>query len=84
MNVQLFTTVGCHLCDDALSLLNRYQRLERLCIEIEKVEISGSDNLVAAYGIRIPVVKKSTGELELGWPFDLEELSRFLEHAQTQ
>ena len=51
--------------------------LFRSDIEIEAVEIADSDELVDRYGIRIPVVR-TPDEREIGWPFALDELHRFL------
>lgn len=74
MIVTLYTTLGCHLCEEARGLLDALT--QELSLEIESVEIAASDDLMEKYGIRIPVVKK--GQQELGWPFTLEELHTFL------
>lgn len=47
--------------------------------QLQEVEIAESDELVARYGIRIPVVAK--GEQELGWPFNEQHLEDFLRTA---
>lgn len=47
-------------------------------LDIEEVDISCDDLLMSVYGERIPVLLiKDTGE-ELGWPFQLEQLSRYV------
>jgi GT2 family glycosyltransferase len=72
MNLLFYTTAGCHLCEQAQTLLDvlKTQHL----VEIIAVDISSSEELVDLYGIRIPVVKnEATGE-ELGWPFGYDEL----------
>lgn len=85
MNVILFTTVGCHLCEQALALLHQFRDLmteggdEAVVVIIEEVEISDSNTLMDLYGVSIPVVKRSNSDSELAWPFDLEALSHFLE-----
>lgn len=76
MKVSLFTTVGCHLCEQALAQLQQLQR-SGVAVEIESVEIADADTLIDQYGIRIPVVKTADGR-EIGWPFSLDELHRFL------
>lgn len=75
MQVNLYTTLGCHLCEQALQLL-QFARLDDQEIEITEVEIADSDDLMAQYGIRIPVV--AVCNRELGWPFDSRQLSEFL------
>lgn len=56
----LYTTEGCHLCEQAESMLNRLTQASSY--DWEAVEISVSDELIAQYGTRIPVVA-----LEAGW-----------------
>jgi len=76
--VYLYTSVGCHLCEKAEQLLQLL--LGDSYGELMLVEISDSDDLVASYGLRIPVLagKAADGEwLELGWPFDAGEISAF-------
>ena len=70
------TTLGCHLCEDALVLLEE-ARKQDLLQEIEAIEIADQDQLVERYGIRIPVVIKED-QAELGWPFTFEQLRTFL------
>lgn len=47
-------------------------------ITVIAVEISENASLVAEYGIRIPVVRNTTTNRELGWPFRLEELASLI------
>ena len=70
--LHLYTTSGCHLCEEAEKLLNKLQASER--IQWQPVEISDSDELIDRYGVRIPVVKEQGSQREIGWPFSLEEL----------
>jgi glutaredoxin len=79
MQVKLYTTLGCHLCEQAESLLLLTQQ-SRPDLEIISQEIGDDDDLVARYGIRIPVVAISESQ-ELGWPFDLHQLENFLNSA---
>ena len=46
ITVQLYTTLGCHLCEQALALLNALHA--ELDLVIESVEIAESDELVDA------------------------------------
>ena len=87
MRVLLYTTLGCHLCDQALDLLNHAKQamndqamgVEAVEFTIEEVEIANDDALMEKYGIRIPVLRKTTSSDELGWPFSYEVLCEFLD-----
>lgn len=77
MKVQLFTTVGCHLCEEALGLLTTLVE-SGFNFDIEEVDIADSETLMERYGIRIPVIKVIDHDDELGWPFEIEQLQTFL------
>lgn len=70
----LYETAGCHLCEEAAALVRQ------VCPElwVERVEIAGDPALTAAYGVRVPVLKRSDTGAELGWPFDAASLAAFL------
>ncbi|MFM1896347.1 MAG: hypothetical protein RLZZ385_1421 [Pseudomonadota bacterium] len=76
VRVELFTTVGCHLCEEAGQLLRVAG--SQMPLQVLAVEISEDEVLVERYGIRIPVVRKIDDGSELGWPFDLQQLLVFL------
>jgi len=78
MLIHLYTTLGCHLCEHALALLNELEESNGMTINLVQVEISDSDSLMQQYDIRIPVIKIVSNGAELGWPFDLSQLSEFL------
>lgn len=65
----LYTTVGCHLCEQAESVL-RAVAADDSALNWTPVEISDAPALVAAYGLRIPVIRLQGRDDELGWPFD--------------
>lgn len=73
----LYTTLGCHLCEQALDLLHE-AKSNGFTFGICEVEISDSESLMAAYGVRIPVVKFEDSEQELGWPFQYDDLIDFI------
>lgn len=77
MTVNLYTTVGCHLCEQALGMLKELQ-INGHSLEICEVEISESESLMQAYGIRIPVITTDQRDDDLGWPFSREELEVFI------
>ncbi|PDH37532.1 MAG: hypothetical protein CNE99_08015 [OM182 bacterium MED-G24] len=74
MQVTLFGTYGCHLCEQALALIREVQ--SELNLTIEEVDIANDDELVDRYGILIPVLRHDGRELN--WPFDQADLKRFL------
>lgn len=78
----LYTTVGCHLCEQARDLL--WPHLSVTGWQLQEVDIADSDVLIERYGVRIPVIARSLGnrEVELGWPFTAEQLREFLDETQ--
>lgn len=79
-NLVLYSTSACHLCEQAMVLLQPW--LERgVCVR--EVDISESDDLMQRYGLTIPVLARETGGPELNWPFDALKLQRWLEQAGT-
>lgn len=75
IRITLYTTEGCHLCDQAEALLRAQQALRG--ISWQAVDIAGDDALFERYGIRIPVLRRDDGA-ELGWPFDTAMLEQYL------
>lgn len=77
--IYLYTTSGCHLCEQVEVMFAYLQKQIPVIGEqyqLEKIEIANDDNLVADYGVRIPVLKIDNEEL--GWPFEIEELANWL------
>ena len=72
MDIRLYGTACCHLCEEAQAILHE------LGIQAEHVDIADDDELLEKYGIRIPVLKRVDTGAELGWPFDAAAVSRFL------
>ena len=82
----LYSTLGCHLCEQAELLLLALPLTEPLVVEV--VDISDDDALVQRFGTRIPVLGwEETGDSgaagkkqgsELDWPFDTVALLAFL------
>lgn len=75
-SVVLYTTLGCHLCEQAAEMLAALEA-EGL-VAVAAVEISDDPMLVERYGIRIPVVMNVVTGSELGWPFTPEALRSLL------
>ena len=72
----LYSTPGCHLCEQAESLFHAHRGSRRFKLEI--TDIAGSDDLMKRYGIRIPVIRDPGTGKEIGWPFTEKRLSEFL------
>jgi hypothetical protein len=71
----LYTTVGCHLCEQALVLIEPLAT--DFSFQLEAVDIADSDKLIERYGIRIPVLRRPDIDKELGWPFGQQQLRDF-------
>jgi len=72
----LYTTSGCHLCEQAEELITPY--IQRDSIQLKLIDIADSDQLSDRYGVRIPVIQRVDTTDELGWPFDDLQLGLFL------
>ena len=75
----LYSTLGCHLCEEALDIIQPLiESVSNSGFVIDEVDIADSDKLVELYGIRIPVVKRSDTQDEIGWPFDRKQFIEYL------
>jgi hypothetical protein len=75
IRLRLYTTLGCHLCEQLEALLATLCRGD---YRLEKVEISEDDALVERYGVRIPVLVDERGE-ELDLGFEPARLAAWLD-----
>lgn len=73
LTLTLYSAPECHLCDDALALLQPY--IDK-GTSLAKLDITLDPLLLANYRTRIPVV--AAADQELGWPFDAEQLASWL------
>ena len=74
----LYVTANCHLCMDAIDLI-------QLCdsdLDLSVIDIIVDSDLYAQYEFTIPVLKSSISGAELNWPFILESLQNFLSTNQ--
>lgn len=74
----LYGTLGCHLCEDAETLLSNVIQAHGAEVRIETIDIAEIPGLEDRYGLRIPVLQEFHSGAELGWPFDEEQVSVFL------
>ena len=65
--IRFYTTLGCHLCEDAWALLAAWLAEHAPGTEVAGIEISDDPELVSRYGIRIPVV--SVGDDAIKYPY---------------
>ncbi|MCP1505631.1 hypothetical protein J2Y83_001604 [Pseudomonas marginalis] len=72
---QLFTTLGCHLCELAEEEI---MPLVEHGLMVELVDIADSEALFEAYGLTIPVLRRVDTGAELAWPFDTKQVVSFL------
>ncbi len=71
-NVTLYHTDGCHLCEEALEILQAVLPNDR----IECIDIVDDMQLMAQFKTTIPVVK--IGVELIYWPFSLEQIKTAL------
>ncbi len=75
----LLGTDGCHLCEQAESIiadaLNQYK--ER--ITLEHIDIAVEEQWQQDYAIRIPVLISQPGQQEIAWPFTQAEIKKFID-----
>lgn len=81
MQLRLYTTLGCHLCEQAEQLLLGQRAITDL--EWEPIEIAESEELIDGYGVRIPVLQWVSDGQELGWPFTAEQLEHWLQDKRA-
>ncbi|WP_166269361.1 glutaredoxin family protein [Marinobacter caseinilyticus] len=77
MELRFFTTSHCQLCDLAEALLVQTPLPEP--VPVDAIDIAQSEQLVAQYGTRIPVLRREDTGAELDWPFDQVQLLNFLQ-----
>ena len=72
MSLTLFSTDGCHLCEQAWALLEQTGLSKSTVLE----DIINDERWLAAYAVRIPVLRHSDGR-ELDWPFSATDIIAF-------
>ncbi|WP_347329589.1 glutaredoxin family protein [Marinimicrobium locisalis] len=72
----LYTTMGCNLCEHAKDRL--WPVLSSTDWGLKEVDIADSDELMERYGVRIPVLARGDSGAELDWPFEGDQLERWL------
>jgi hypothetical protein len=82
--LNLYHTLGCHLCELAENVVSSHNLVHDLPlqIQIKKIDIASDDILVSQFGIRIPVLENPVSKQTLDWPFNQEDLSLFIQQNQ--
>jgi glutaredoxin len=77
MKLSLYSTWGCHLCEQAEQLLLQ----AGLAGAVEIIDIVDEPAVFERYRVHIPVFK--VNEQELFWPFDLEQIQQLLRQQSS-
>ena len=77
VRLMLFGTSGCHLCEQAESIINDCL-LGDADLIIEAIDIAEQEQWQEQYAIRIPVLYHPETKQELGWPFDQADVKEFI------
>lgn len=77
MSFILYHTLGCHLCELAEQEIEKV-RESGMEISYELVDIADNDDLMAQYGVEIPVLFSTTDKTSLKWPFSAHDIGKWL------
>ena len=77
ITLQLYGTSECHLCEQALEMLENIALLTK--IKIEFVDICEHDTYFDRYQFTIPVVANTISKKTCAWPFDEKELLQLIQ-----
>jgi hypothetical protein len=75
VKIYLYSTLGCHLCEQAKVIL--WPLLLKYQFRLAEIDISTSDEMVEKYGARIPVLGAGDKLTELNWPFTSDQVDSF-------
>lgn len=75
MKIYLYSTLGCHLCEQAKVVL--WPLLLKYQFRLAEIDISTSDEMIEKYGTRIPVLGAGDKFTELNWPFTSDQVDSF-------
>lgn len=78
----LLGTQGCHLCDDAEVVVTETLEKYVAPVKVTKIDIAEQQQLQEQYALRIPVLFHPESQLEIGWPFNQDSLTKFLNKLQ--
>ena len=76
IQLHLYSTSHCHLCEQAESLLQALSKLYDMQWLI--IEIADDTVLLERYEIKIPVLKRLDINTEIFWPFNTTDICNLL------
>lgn len=77
IKLSFFTGPHCSLCDDAKALIDSVGEAAR-SFEITYFNVKENPEHYHLYALRIPVLRREDTLVELGWPFNEQQLRTFL------
>lgn len=81
INLELYSTSHCHLCDQAESLLLKLNTAYQF--EYQLIDIVDDANLYSRYQFKIPVLKRLDTGNEICWPFDESAIKSLLTKSKS-
>jgi hypothetical protein len=78
LRLVLFGTSGCHLCEQAVLIIDAYLSGQWDQLVVDHVDIAEQEQWQEKYAIRIPVLYHPETQNELGWPFDQTNVEEFI------
>lgn len=79
MDILLYHTAGCHLCELAETILDDVvSNTKNASFNVILKDIALDDSLIEQFGTYIPVIKHADTTDLLYWPFDYASLDAFL------
>lgn len=80
LKIEFFTGPHCELCNHALALISELKELEPRAhtMSLDMLNIRDNPEHYHLYAVRIPLLRRVDSGAELGWPFELEALKKFL------
>jgi hypothetical protein len=77
MQLLLFGTSGCHLCEQAEAIIDEYRRTDKE-LKIHIIDIAEQELWQYLYAVRIPVLHDPETLTDISWPFDLAAVEKFI------
>lgn len=71
---RLYSSEGCHLCEEALALCEIVQLTEK----IEVIDIVDNEQYFEEYKYSIPVLERVHDNKKLYWPFNVEKIKEIV------
>lgn len=76
MILNLFSTSHCHLCEQAEMIIRNLPHQDYIKLNI--IEITDDSIILDLYGSKIPVLHRFDTKAEINWPFNLEDIEKFI------